>query len=697
MSFGFSIDCVWISFLQARISNLTRSSWMIYVPHTSSDSRSPQPELRTIPPTRFELTSLRALARQFPNIDSALAEIARLSAVLTLPKGTVHVISDVHGEDKKLRHVINNASGTLRPLVERLFQNRLDPLEFQEFLTLIFYPAEVTAKLEKTLTDPDQLREFAKRTFRNQFVLVRELTSRYSLKRAMQVFPREYADLFAEMLHEPTTERGSEFVDAIVNEMQRRGRALHLIHITGRLIRNLAIYELIIGGDCWDRGPRGDRVVDYLRDQPAVSFIWGNHDMAWLGAALGHEALIAHVLRVSLRYRRLGQLDEGYSIPLTPLEHLARTVYADDPAAFFMPKTNGMRPNDVVARMHKAAAIMQFKLEGQMISRNPDWEMDHRRLLHRINPMQGTVVVDGVTYPMRDTYLPTLSSSDPYSLSAEEQDCMARLKHSFLSSQKLCEHMQYIVGNGSMYLLRDEHLIFHGCIPSDVSGEFLPMPIDGKHLKGRALFDAIENSVTLALEERQEKHLDTLWYLWSGPRSPLFGKDRIATLERDFIADKKPHHETKDAYFALINETWFCDKVLQEFGVNPARGLIVNGHVPVKIEEGESPVKRSGKAITIDGAFSEAYGDHGYSLVLEADRTLLAKHHHFESVEAALRDGVDIVPSVSVVREWEEPRRMAQTERGEQFRSDIEMLERLIELYRSNDLRQDEWRQAIRQ
>jgi len=638
----------------------------------------------------YERTLLRALAKQFPNIDSALAEIARLSAVLTLPKGTVHVISDIHGEDKKLRHVINNASGTLRPLVERLFRDQMDSKEFSEFLTLIFYPAEVTERLSQTLKDPEELRSFAQRTLRHQFKLVRVLASRYSLKRTMQVFPREYANLFAEMLHEPSDERGRAFIDAIVNELLRCDRALHLIHITGRLIRNLAIYELIIAGDCWDRGPRGDRVVDYLRDQPNVSFIWGNHDVAWLGAGLGHEALICHVLRVSLRYRRLGQLDEGYSIPLRPLEHLARTAYADDPAIHFMPKSSGMRSDVIVARMQKAAAIMQFKLEGQMIARHPEWGIDHRRLLHRIHLKRGTIDVDGVEYALRDTFLPTFDHEHPYELSPLEELCVARLKHSFMSSQKLGEHLKYLVSHGAMYLRRDAHLIFHGCIPSSSSGEFLPMPIEGEWLSGRPMFDAIERVIARGLDERQPEHLDLMWYLWSGPRSPLFGKDRIATLERDFIADKAPHHETKDPYFALINESWFCEKVLEEFGVDPAQGLIVNGHVPVKIDAAESPLKKSGKAITIDGAFSEAYGDHGYTLVLSPDQTLLAKHHHFESVDVAVKEGIDIVPSVSVIRNWERPRRMSDTERGEQFRCDIEMLERLIELYRNNELRQDE-------
>jgi fructose-1,6-bisphosphatase-3 len=636
----------------------------------------------------YELTLLRALSREFPNVDSAVAEIARLSAILTLPKGTVHVISDIHGEDKKLRHVINNASGTLRPLVERLFANKMQPREFQEFLTLIFYPAEMSERLEQTLTDPAALRTYANRTLRHQFELVRHLAARYSLKRAMEVFPREYKELISEMLHEPTTDRRKEFVEAIVEELMRRGKVLHLVHLIGRLVRNLAIYELIIGGDCWDRGPRGDRVVDYLRQQPNVSFIWGNHDAAWIGAGLGHEALICTVLRVSLRYRRLAQIDEGYSIPFTPLEYLATTVYANDPAKSFTPREEGMRPMELVARMQKAAAIMQFKLEGQMIARNPHWEMEHRRLLHRIDFKAGTIEIDGTRYTLRDKHLPTIDPQNPYELSPEERACMDRLRHAFLNSQKLQEHLKYIVGQGSMYLERDDHLIFHGCVPCDEFGGFLPMEVDGEPVAGQAMFQAIERVVLRAAEKRETRDLDFLWYLWSGPRSPLFGKDRIATLERDLIADKASHEEKKDPYFNLIHERQFCEKVLREFSVDPERGLIVNGHVPVKIEKGESPLKRSGKALTIDGAFSEAYGDHGYTLVLESGRTLLALHHHFESVEVAIRDGVDIVPSVTLIREWDPARRVADTERGKEMRYTMRMLERLIEAYRHNELRQ---------
>jgi fructose-1,6-bisphosphatase-3 len=327
-----------------------------------------------------------------------------------------------------------------------------------------------------------------------------------------------------------------------------------------------------------------------------------------------------------------------------------------------------------------------------VIARNPQWEMGHRRLLHRIDHAGGTIEVDGVRYPLSDTRLPTVDPADPYELSAEERRCIDRLRRSFLASQKLGEHMHYLVGHGSMYLVRDGCLIFHGCVPVDRGGKFLAMSIDGQHLGGRALFDAIGQVVLRAADRKAVKDLDLLWYLWSGDRSPLFGKDRITTLERDFIADRATHHETKNPYFELIHEPWFCDEILREFGVDPATGLIVNGHVPVKIEKGEDPVKRSGKAITIDGAFSEAYGDHGYTLVLEADRTLLAEHSHFESMEAAIRDGVDIIPKVSVVRTWDRPRRMADTERGDQIRCEIRMLERLIEAYRNNHLRQSSQR-----
>ncbi|HEV7499152.1 MAG TPA: fructose-bisphosphatase class III, partial [Vicinamibacteria bacterium] len=475
---------------------------------------------------------------------------------------------------------------------------------------------------------------------------------------------------------------------AIIDRLVAAGRDQHMIRLVVRLVRDLAVSELIVAGDCFDRGPRADRVIEYLRRQPSVSFTWGNHDAAWIGAALGQEALIAHVLRISIRYRRLSQLEEGYGITLQPLEHLVRTVYNDDPAECFQPKGTGLRETETMARMQKAAAVMQWKLEGQAIARNPGWQMDHRRLLRRLDPAAGTVEVDGKTQALRDRLFPTFDPAHPEELSGEERKCMDRLRSSFLASPQLWQHVRFLVDRGSMWLRRDDHLVFHGCVPVDDDGRFLSLAVDGEPRAGRALFDALEHVVVRSLDTRAPADLDLLWYLWSGPLAPTFGKDRIATFERDLIADTATHHETKNPYFKLIHEAGFCERVLTEFGCDPARGLIVNGHVPVKIDAGEDPLKRSGKAITIDGAFSQAYGDHGYTLVLEADRTFIGLHHHFDSVDAAVREGVDIIPTISVVRAWDHPRRVADTERGTEIRAEIELLERLVAAYRTNALRE---------
>ncbi len=636
------------------------------------------------------IAALRPLAHEFPSRNAAIAEIARSAAELTLPKGTIHIISDIHGEDKKLRHVINNASGTLRPLVEKMFRERLPAAEFQELLTLIFYPAEMIERLGNALTTVAAQQDFALPVLSRLFEIVRALAGRRSLGRTTELFPTAYRDLLAEVLHAPAAGRGDEFSAAIVHELAARGRVLHFIHVTCRLIRNLAVDELVIAGDAWDRGARGDRVMDYLMQQPNVAFVWGNHDAAWLGACLGHEALICHVLRISLRYGRLPQLEEGYGIPLQPLERLARTAYANDPATFFKAKTSGLREPEIVARMQKAAAVMQFKLEGQMIARHPEWEIDNRRLLHRIDRAAGTIEIDGIRHSLRDAHLPTLDAADPYALNAEETACLASLRGSFLASRKLWEHMRWMVAQGRLVIQREQCLIFHGCIAVDAKGEALPMPVGDAVFRGRPLFHEIER-VIYRMMEGDLKELDLLWYLWCGPASPLFGKDRITTFENDFIEDASTHHETKNPYFALIHEVWFCEKVLAEFGADPATGLIVNGHVPVKLEKGESPLKRSGKAITIDGAFSEAYGDRGYTLLLEPGAIKLALHSHFESVAEAVRAGADIIPTITVVREWDQPHRVAQSGRGDELRALIDQLATLDAAFAAHELiaRQD--------
>ncbi len=639
---------------------------------------------------KLSLDALQPLHRLYPTMDSAVAEVARLAAVLPLPKGTIHVLSDVHGEDRKLRHVINNASGTLRPLVERLFAD-LTAEDRQAFLALVFYPKETIEQVEPTLKDDEAKCAYAKTALSRLILLLRTLAENFSLSRALRTLPADYRPLLQELVFHPGG-NSEDTWDVMIRRLVELDRVWHLLRLTVRAVRDLAIEELILAGDCWDRGPRGDRVVSYLMEQPNLSFIWGNHDTAWLGACLGHGACIMHVLRISLRYRRLSQLEEGYGIALQPLEHMVRKVYGDDPALSYTLKNSGLRDADMMRRMQKAAAIMQFKLEGQMIDRNPHWGLEHRKLLHQIDLQAGTVAIDGKTYPLRDAKWPTLDPQNPYALSADEQLCLDRIKQSFMNSATLWDQMRFLVGCGSMYLIRDDHLIFHGCVPVDEKGDFLPLEVDGVPLKGRELFEELDR-IIVRIVQTSGRHpklsdLDLMWYLWCGPMSPLFGKDRICTFENDLVEDHATHVETKNPYFQLIHEVPFCDRILREFGVSPARGLIVNGHVPVKVDKGENPIKRSGKAITIDGAFSEAYGDHGYTLVLKPEKTFLALHHHFESVEAAVREGVDIIPTVTTVRDWGGVRTVGETEHGAEIRAQIHLLEQLIDAYRSNAIRQ---------
>ncbi|MDH3252304.1 MAG: fructose-1,6-bisphosphatase [Ignavibacteria bacterium] len=630
-----------------------------------------------------ELTLLRTLATRYPTIDAALAEAAALRALLTLPKDVVHVISDVHGEYKKLRHVINNASGSLRPLVERIFSGKLSTDEQQQLLSLLYYPAEMMEYLRKDFRDIDRRRVWVRTTLRNQFEIVRTLSRTYRRRHVLSLIPSERQELFVELIAEPYTDRDQSYIDTMIDALTEHGRDLSAVREASRLVRNLSIAEIIVAGDLGDRGPRVDRVIDYLIQQPTISFTWGNHDVSWMGACLGQEALIALVLRMSLRYRHLSQLEEGYGLTMAPLEKLARTVYADDPAECFMTRGSGLRDNLLMARMQKAAAILQFKLDGQTSRRHPDWDMESRNLLHRIDSAHGTVQIDGRQFPLRDTHFPTLRGGDPYTLVAEEQECIDRLRESFIRSPRLWEHMSFVVKHGAMWLIRDHTLIFHACVPVDEKGGSLSLAVDGEPRSGRALFSALESVVRRAFRKGASDvgaDADWFWYLWTGPRSPLFGKDRMTTFENYFVDDPQTHKETKNPYFHLMHEAEFCRGIAAEFGVRED-ALIVNGHVPVNVEKGEEPVKRGGNAITIDGAFSEAYGDRGYTLVLSPDRVFLAEHHHFDSVSDAITMGADIIPRVTTVRTYDDSRIVGDTEKGNVLRDQVRALERLITAY----------------
>jgi fructose-1,6-bisphosphatase-3 len=629
------------------------------------------------------------LAKTFPTTESAVFEIAALKAQLEMPKGVVHVISDVHGEARKLRHVINNASGRLRPVVMELFAGKLEDVEFQEFLHLLYYPTELLQKKVKEFGDDEELRyEWILKIMRRQFDLIR-LELRTKRRKAIRHYaPKEFRELFEVLLNFPAGGHHEAFLTAQVRELVRRRMDLLAVRAASRFVRNLTVDELVVAGDLGDRGARLDWVIDYLMKQSDVSLVWGNHDVSWMGACLGHEALIAIVLRVSLRYRRMFQLEEGYGILTKPLEHLAENVYGDDPAEYFKPKRGGERSELLISRMQKAISVIQFKLEGQMVERHPEWNMDDRNILRKVDFERGVIEINGTDYPLRDKHFPTVDPADPNRLSEEEQHCMDRLVESFVASSRLWQHMTWVAERGKMALVKDYAVIFHACLAVDEQGEYLPLNIDGKEHRGVAQFNAFNRVIKRAFRRGSNAVIndkDWFYYLWAGPVSPLFGKDRMATFETYFIEDESTHKEIRNPWFDKIHDKEFCDKVCQEMGVS-AGGLIVNGHVPVKVERGEDPVKRGGNAVTIDGAFSEAYGDRGFTLILSSEGVQLAEHHGFKDPVSVVRTGEDIIPTMRDIRKHEHPRLVKDTETGRKIQQQIDALDALIEAYANGEL-----------
>lgn len=626
---------------------------------------------------------LHALAKRFPNVQAALAELANLHAILTLPKPTVHVVSDVHGEYVKLRQVINNASGTLRPLVDHLFANRLDPDQRNELLALFYYPREAWLRV----TDHDARRARLRWFVPLALEVARELSHHYTLRHVDKIVPDPFDSLVHELMFAHELARSPQFLDRVLDPFIGHDRDLDFVRMLARTVRNLAVGELVVAGDLGDRGPRIDKVIDLLERQPKVSITWGNHDTVWMAACLGHPAAIMTVIRLSLRYRRLSQLEEGYGIAMAPLEKLAREAYGDDPATRFACKGEGLRDDQLMARMQKAAAILQFKLEGQLFTKRSEWNLAHRAMLHRIDPHAKTVDLgDHGKHPLLDSALPTIDWLQPYELTAGESACLARLTQAFVTSGTLWRQMSFVASRGRMLLRRDRCAIFHGCVPVDDRGQPLALTVDGVPRTGKPLFDAIERVVQRAFRRQAADDVDLLYYLWTGPLSPCFGKDRMATFETYFVADKATHKETKNPYFKLIHDPAFCATMLRELGV-AEDGFLVNGHVPVKLEQGETPIKKSGRAITIDGAFAAAYGDKGFSLVLDASRMYLAQHHHFAGADAAVELGADIVPTVSDVEVYDHPRTVGDTEAGDAIAGEIAALEELVAAFESNLIR----------
>ena len=630
--------------------------------------------------------TLSLLARQFPTASSVMSEIALLQAKLTLPKRRVHIISDIHGDDRKLRHVVNNASGGLNNLINEVFRDEISIEEKHTLLAFLYYPVEKMRREKSRLQDRAWRLRTVKKILRLQFRLVRSLAKTIAKDELLALIKDEFKVLYIALLDEVSFERDPSYVDSMIEALADYDQDIIALHEASRLVRNLVVSEVVVAGDLFDRGERGDRVVHYLRNQPKVSFTWGNHDVIWMGATLGSDLLIATVLRVSLRYLRLWQLEEGYGILLSPLTMLANTVYADDPAEHFYPKRpSGFADDRIIARMQKAIAILEFKLTGPVIARHPEWKMDDRRVLHRIDYDKGTIELNGTTHPLKDTLFPTIDPADPYKLSDEETLCMDRLRQSFVSSQRLWEHMLFIVRRGSMSLKRDEALIFHACVPTNEDGSFREVDLPNGSFSGGELFQELEQIIRRTYRagaHMVSDDLDYYFWMWSNADSPLFGKTRLTTFERYFIEDPATHLEEKDPYFRKIHDADFCRKVGHAFGMGDDV-LIVNGHVPVKVEKGEDPVKAGGNAVTIDGAFSESYGDHGYTLVMGPNAIRLAEHSHFESVNHFLECDDDMIPKLRILRKYDKPRTVAETHESEDIEAQLASLNNLLQAYRS--------------
>ena len=650
-----------------------------------------------------DLRYLQLLARCFPTIADASTEIINLEAILNLPKGTEHFLSDLHGEDQAFDHVLRNASGAVKRKVNEIFSNTLRDQEKKDLCTLIYYPEE---KLELVREKERDLDDWYRVTL-NQLVRVcRNVSSKYTRSKVRKALPKEFSYIIQELLHESTVEPNkSAYVDQIIRTIISTGRADDFIIALANLIQRLTIDLLHVIGDIYDRGPGAHLIMDILCDYHNFDIQWGNHDLLWMGAAAGNRACVANVIRMCLRFGNMATLEDGYGINLLPLATFAMEVYGDDPCTLFLPQTkfadNGMdeKTEHLVAQMHKAMTILQFKLEGEIIRRRPEFGMDDRLLLNHLDLRQGTVEVEGKSYPLADTHFPTVDPADPYRLTEGEQELIEKIAHSFECSEKLKKHMRCFFRHGSMYQVCNSNLLFHASIPMNADGSFKQVRILDQEYAGKALLDKVDQLVREAYFKTGEPEelsfaSDYLWYLWCGPDSPLFDKSKMATFERAFIADAETHKEEKGAYYALRTEEEICDKILDEFDVVGEHRHIINGHVPVRSVKGENPIKANGKMLVIDGGFSRPYhsqtGIAGYTLVYHSRGFQLVQHEPFESRAKAIEEGLDIKSTLIMVELSAHRQMVKDTDQGAELRSQIKELEKLLYAYRNGSIKEKE-------
>ncbi|MCO5189507.1 MAG: fructose-1,6-bisphosphatase [Anaerolineae bacterium] len=636
---------------------------------------------------------LRLLAQQYPTIQAASTEIINLTANLSLPKETEHFLSDIHGEHEAFAHVLRNGSGAIRRRIDEIFGNTLSDFTRSSLATLIYYPEQ---KLPLILRTVDSHDEWYRLTLFRLIKLCRVMSSKYTRSAVREALPDDFAYIVEELLHEQEgVENRLVYYQSIIDTIIDIGQARVFIIALAELIQRLAITHLHIIGDIYDRGPGAHLIMDMLMQHYAVDVQWGNHDIVWMGAAAGSQACIANVIRVCLRYSNMETLETGYAISILPLVTLAMDVYGDDPCDQFRPKPNPSEEftdNEIalLSRMHKAIAIIQLKLEGQIIKRRPHYHMGDRLLLHHIDHENGTVTVGETIYPLQDTHFPTIDPDDPYALTEHEKNVIDRLTLSFANSDRLQQHVRFLLAKGSMYLTYNDNLLYHGCIPMHPDGSFMSFDTGSEALQARAFMERIDRWVRQGYfasdPTRKAYGQDAMWYLWCGPVSPIFGKDKMATFERYFIADKATHKESLNPYFELREQEPFADAILREFGLDPERAHIVNGHVPVKVKKGENPVKANGKLLAIDGGFARAYqaqtGIAGYTLVYNSYGLLLSSHEPFESQRNAIEEEVDIDSKTFVLESNYQRIRVRDTDAGRDMKRRIDELQQLLQVYR---------------
>ncbi len=640
---------------------------------------------------------LEQLSELYPTIGRASTEIINLQSILYLPKGTEHFLSDIHGEHRAFSHVLRNGSGAVRKKIDDVFGHTLSTADKMALATLIYYPQK---KMELVKQEEEDIENWYRISLYRLIEVCKTVSSKYTRSKVRKMLPEDYAYVIEELITEKQEVLNKEaYYEAIVNTIVELGQTENFIIALAELIQRLVIDHLHILGDIYDRGPKPDKIMDRLEKYHSFDIQWGNHDIVWMGAAAGQPACIATVVRTCIRYGNLALLEEGYGINMLPLATFAMEAYRDDPCERFVLKDATDEERDqketlLNRKMHKAIAIIRFKLEGQFIQKYPETGMENRCLLHRIDYENKTVEIDGKTYPMLDTCFPTVDPENPYELTKEEEDVMQRLKTSFAHCDKLQRHVRLMLKKGSMYKIYNGNLLYHGCVPMNEDGSFVKLKIFGKEYSGKELYDVLESYVRKAFfsmdKQEKERGKDMLYFIWTAPNSPLYGRSKMATFERYFLADKKMHHESKNAYYHLLDKPETAEKILNEFGLSGDWVHIINGHVPVERMAGESPVKCNGKLILIDGGFSKAYrrktGIAGYTLTYNSYGLTLSAHEPFDFSARTVKDELDIISRQEAVEYRDKRILVGDTDYGKRMMVRIGELKELIQAYQSGEI-----------